>query len=702
MLSLTDIRPLYFLPVDPFVNEVLIPGFRAADTVDCMVGFFSSAVLATLAPGLAVYIRQTNSCFRLIVSPFLTDQDRAAIEEGTHSAEGVAAARFAELAITEDVLQQHTLRCLSYLLRTDRIEIRIALMKSALFHPKVWIFGRQRHVMAAHGSSNCTDAGILRNFEQITISRAWEDPNQKYIVDKLERQFAQLWANQETDCVVVAIPEAAEKDLIRRYPAEEPPTENELRALYDRAFTSTSESPRECSPIPRRRFEIPDTLRFEDGPFCHQGDAVRAWCAAGYRGVLEMATGSGKTITAMICARRLYEAEKPLLVVVAAPYIPLIQQWSDEISPFGLRPVDLTTAAGASGRARELSRIRRRFRNGASDVEAVVVSHRTLCNETFKAELAQIACSSLLVADEVHHLGSEGFTENPPEFFRHRLGLSATPVRQYDDEGTAAMFSFFGPIVFQFTLAQAIGNCLVPYDYYVHPVKLTRDEMDEWYELTARIKANAWRSDKGKPDEYLSKLLRDRRALLETAQRKIAALEAVLEREDHRKLRHTLIYASDKGPQQLDAVNEVLRARGVLFHQLTCEETANRDDASRIIRSFQEGTLRVLTAKRVLDEGVNLPQIGKAFILASTTVERQWVQRRGRLLRTCRETGKTHSEIHDFIAVPPNLQDMDDEARALIQSELLRVQEFARLARNAGREGGPLQTIHALVSAAFM
>ena len=225
--------------------------------------------------------------------------------------------------------------------------------------------------------------------------------------------------------------------------------------------------------------------------------------------------------------------------------------------------------------------------------------------------------------------------------------------------------------------------------------------MDEWYNLTARIKANAWRQENDEPNEYLTKLLRDRRALLETAENKIDALETVLMREDFRTLRHTLIYASDKAPQQLEAVNDLLNAHGILFHQLTYEETGHRDQTARILESFQEGTLRVLTAKRVLDEGVNIPQIKKAFILASTTVERQWIQRRGRLLRTCSETGKTHSEIHDFVALPPDMDNIDD-AHTLIRSELSRVQEFASLALNAGRTDGPLSLIDHLVKAIYL
>ena len=690
------------LPTDPLAEEVLIPGFQVAHKVDCMVGFFSSEVLASLAPGLATYISYSGNSFRLIISPFLRAEDQAAIEDGLRSADEVTDEILEELIVTEDLLHRHTLKCLSWMLRERRIEIKIALMKDALFHPKVWLFESREDVIAVHGSSNVTYAGIRKNIEQIAISRSWQDPNQHFIADKLRYEFSRLWENKEDHCVVIPMPKAVRQRLLQTYSSETPPTEDELRALYGRA-TRTSEEPEpyKIDIAPRMRFTIPGELQYEDGSFEHQGRAVAAWCDAGYRGVLEMATGSGKTITAMICAHRLYGERKPLLIVVAAPYVPLIQQWCDEIAPFELRPVNLTVAGGVRGRAQELSRIKRRFQNCTSDVEAVVVSHRTLCDNGFKAELEKFDCARLLIADEVHNLGSEGFVAEPPSFFEYRLGLSATPVRQYDEEGTAALCSFFGSVVFRFTLKEAIGRCLVEYDYYVHPVELTADEMDEWYDLTAKIKANVWRQEHGKPDEYLTKLLRDRRTLLETARNKTVALTAAIEREDLRQLRHTLIYASDKGSEQLEEVNALLKARGVLFHQLTHEETADRDETARIVRSFQEGTLRVLTAKRVLDEGVNIPQIERAFILASTTVERQWVQRRGRLLRTCREIGKTHSEIHDFIVLPPDMETIDDEARTLMRSELLRVQEFASLARNAGRADGPLGIIDKLVDAVF-
>jgi superfamily II DNA or RNA helicase len=703
--SLSDVRPLYFLPNDPLAEEVLIPGFKMATKVACMVGFFSSEVLASLAPGLATYIASSENSFRLIISPYLRQEDQTALERGSRSPASIAEDVLEELAVTEDLLAQHTLKCLSYLLRTGRIEIMIAVMKDALFHPKVWMFEAKTHVMAAHGSSNFTYAGIKKNFEQISVSKSWEDANQRYIIEKLHYQFMRLWENKEDNCIVIPVSQAVKDKILRTYPMDSPPTEDDFRKLYRRAagFSDNIQGATASVLAADRQFAIPDWLKYEDGPFEHQGRAINAWCETGSRGILEMATGSGKTITSMICAHRLYGIHKPLLIVVAAPYVPLIEQWCDEIKPFGLKPTNLTAVGGPQQRTKAIQQLKRRLRTGLSEAEAVVVSHDTLCSAAFAEAIASFDCPRLLIADEAHNLGRASFINNPPEFFEHRLALSATPVRQYDAEGTDALFAFFGPVVFRFTLEEAIGRCLVEYNYYIHPVELTDAEMDKWYELTNTIKQNAWRKEDGIPDEFLAKLLRDRRVLLETASGKITKLRALLGEEDLRSLKHTLIYATDKEPAQLNAVNQLLRDSRVLYHQLTAEETASRDKTKRIIGAFQDGEIQVLTAKRVLDEGVNIPQICKAYILASTTVERQWIQRRGRLLRTCSAIGKIHSIIHDFLALPPTMNEgLDADARSLVRSELRRAQEFASLARNAGKPDGPLAIISKLVSAVYL
>ncbi len=668
-----------------------------------MVGFFSSQVLASLAAGLATYIAESDNPFCLVICPLLRAEDQAAIEDGLNPANEILASSLDELFVTEDLLETHTLKCLSWLLRVGRMEIKVALLKDALFHPKVWLFSDDSDTLAVHGSSNVTFAGIYKNVEQIAVSQSWVDPNQNYIVDKLRYQFERFWENKEDHCIVLSMPEALRQRIIKNYKTEYPPTEGELQALYESIEKEGEEHPVvEITKLPKSKFAIPDYLQFEDGPFEHQGRAVTAWQRSGYRGVLEMATGSGKTITSMICAHKLYERYSPLLIVIAAPYRPLIDQWCNEVEEFGIAPKNLTLLSNAKARANELQKLKRRLRTGLSDVEAVVVSHDTLCSEEFVGALRTFDCDLLLVADEAHNLGRPQFIENPPEIFVHRLALSATPIRQYDQEGTDALIDFFGSVVFQFVLEEAIGRCLVEYDYYVYPVYLSHTEMDDWYELTGKIKQNAWRSNHGKPDEYLAKLFRDRRQLLETASGKLSTLQSLLSREDHSTLKHTLIYTSDKAPEQLEAVNRILNNENLLFHQLTAEETVDRVLTKQIIRSFQDAEIQILTAKRVLDEGVNIPQISNAYILASTTVQRQWVQRRGRLLRTCSATNKTHSIIHDLLALPPGMEDgLDDDAKSLVHSELRRAQEFARLARNAGRPGGPLDVISKLIDSAY-
>lgn len=499
------------------------------------------------------------------------------------------------------------------------------------------------------------------------------------------------------------MPDALRDRLVQTYCPAEPPTESDLRRLFRRrnASTTNNEHARGGLDIRDPNFTIPKWLRYTDGPFAHQGKAVNAWCDNGGQGILEMATGSGKTIAALLCIYRLHQrCRTPLLVVVAAPYVPLIEQWCKEMRTFGLNPCNMSTMSGSKERGSALQALRRRLRLGLTSIEAVVVTHDTLCTDAFHSAASAVEARSLLVADEVHNLGRARFVTNPPSFFQHRLGLSATPVRQYDEDGTQALDEYFGRVVFSFRLKDAIGTCLVEYDYHVHRVQLNSHEMDEWYALTEKIRRSSWRSEDDKPNDVLKALLIRRRRLLETADAKVPTLAGLLDREDG--LSHALIYTSDKAPGQLDEVNQLLREKGIRFHQLTACETADRARVDTVMQSFRNGDISVLTAKRVLDEGVDVPEISRAYILASTTVERQWVQRRGRVLRQCSKTGKTHSVIHDFVTIPTTDRRLDRSAQQLIGSELRRVQEFARLARNSSQPTGPQQVIDELVEAAYL
>jgi superfamily II DNA or RNA helicase len=692
-------KTIFILPRDDIANDVICPAFETSQNVAIMMGFFSSAAFSEIAPGLAHYLRNSKETLRLLVSPYISKRDQEALRAGTITSEFIGQNLFEELIPNADELANHTLSCLAWLIADNRLEMKIAVMRDALFHPKVWLFEDGADCAVLHGSANLTGHGLTKNREQLRLERNWRSDECAEVYVTLANEFDTLWNGGDADCITVPISEALRERIVKDFKGETQPDESEFSGLWRKAH-GLDEEPLDVSALlkseRKRSFEIPDWLEYRSGEYAHQGEAVDSWRDAGYRGVLEMCTGSGKTLTAMIGAYNLYQEEKSLLIVICAPYNVLISQWCLEIELFGIKAVNMSQCSGPGQRSREISSARRRLRKGISKVEALVVSNSTLCTAEFVEEIARYPGPKLLIADECHNLGAEIFISNPPDCFDYRLGLSATPIRQYDDEGTAALFGYFGEPCFSYTLEQAIGQCLTPYDYHVEFVELQDDEMDDWREISSKISELSWKIGAGFKDEYLENLFLQRRKILETASSKITALASLIDQADSRSLKYTLIYATDKDPEQLTEVNALLGQRRIKYHQLTAEETAKPKKASEILDRFQSGALQVLTAKRVLDEGVNVPEIMTAYLLASTTVKRQWVQRRGRLLRTCREIGKESATIFDLVALPPGLTsggELDKDAKKIVESELDRVWEFARLSRNGAEAGGPFEAV---------
>lgn len=687
--------PLYVLPRDDLLT-VLVPAIAAGDQLDCMMGFFSSSSFAEIAPGLASFLRRSSRPLRLLISPYVSEQDQAAMRSGLADPAEIANRLVLDSMPEAEELARHTLACLAWLIRAERLEFRIALQKEGLFHPKVWLLGLAGERAAFHGSGNMTNAGLTRNKEQVALARGWMDPVQAATERRLRDEFNDLWDGDDPDCLVVKLPVALEEKILKEYGSGRPPDEADARRLWRRAKglrVEPVDDSMEAGERPNAEFRVPAWLDYDHGPFAHQGRAVNAWLQAGGKGILAMATGSGKTLTSLVACWKLQQAESPLLIVIAAPYVPLLMQWCDEVALFGISATNLSDGAGPAERRRLIAAAGRRLSMELSSIEVLIVSHDILTDKAFQNQVAAVDAKRVLIADEMHNLGSAGFLGTQPDFFEFRLGLSATPVRQYDPEGTDKLFGFFGEPCFTFLIDEAIGVCLVPYDYHVERVELTHDEMETFRSLSDQIRKLGWKIEQGIKDTQLDNLLRQRRLVIETAENKLVRLGQLLDRDGARDLRFDLVYATDKAPGQLDKVNALLRARGVLYHQLTAEETRDRRRTATILRTFQAGELQVLTAKRVLDEGVNVPQIKRAFILASTTVERQWVQRRGRILRKCDAIEKSFGVIHDFVAMPPAEMVQDPDAKRLIVGELKRVHEFARLARNFGAADGPIRVL---------
>jgi superfamily II DNA or RNA helicase len=682
------------LPEDPVAEEVLIPALRRAERFDCMVGFFGGQALRQLAPGLAAFISQTERPMRLLVSPLLSDDDLAGIEMGLETPEAVLAdavgASLNDAVALEDALANHTLHCLAYLLASKRLEIKVVLVEGGIFHVKEWILRAGDDVAVLAGSANFTGRAITSNVEALYLHRSWRDIDNLDTCTESLAEFELLWSGLKQRARTVDLPTALAEDLIRTYGGDTQPTEGD----YERAVGETAAGIDQATTTPAT-FTVPSFLQIDEGPYAHQGRAVRAWEASDRRGILAMATGAGKTISALVATHRLLATQHPLAVVIAVPTKPLVTQWAAECADFGLKPI----VAPSMARQKRLQAVQLALDNltfGVSEVEAIIVTNEGLVDVEFRRLLDDYDGPAVLIADEVHNLGGvKDFVSDPPLWPTSRLGLSATPVRQYDDEGTRALLEYFGDVVFEFTLEDAIGVCLVPYDYFVHRVDLTDEERELYAELTDRIKRRVAISggSLSSDDLQLTILLNQRRLILETASGKLGILEDLLDGQPEGSIVRSLFYATDKDPSQLVAINEILRRRRIRAHQITESETSRGRLLAATMNAFSTGKLHALTAKRVLDEGLNVPQIDTAYILASTTVEKQWVQRRGRVLRPSPRTGKTHAVIHDFLVVPPSGSETDEDERRMIESELKRCDEFARLARNRASADGPLAVL---------
>ncbi len=432
----------------------------------------------------------------------------------------------------------------------------------------------------------------------------------------------------------------------------------------------------------------------------YQEQAIAAWMQNRGQGILNMATGTGKTITSLLAASKLAELQDgQLTLIIAAPYQHLVEQWAEELRNFGVTPI-----LAFQSRKRwinDLSSSIAEFAIGSRDVVAVVTTHDTFSTEHFEGMIDRIDGSkTLLIIDEVHHMGAPHLRESLPTRVRARLGLSATPERWYDEEGTDTLTEYFSNgVVFEYGLDEAIDNGYLSEYYYIpHVVHLTAEEKEEYLSLSRAIGKQAARvsGDIGdadaQTDEQFRQLLFKRARLVGAAENKLSLLADLIERQDD--IAHTLVYCGDgqvgmegeETKRQLRAVTELLgNELNIKTHQFTYEE--NQETRERLLSEFAEGLVEALVAIRCLDEGVDVPATQTAYVLASSSNPRQFVQRRGRILRP--HPGKDHAVIHDFVVAPPSAvrTDRRDDSvfnieRNLIQKELRRVSTFVESAKN--------------------
>jgi DNA phosphorothioation system restriction enzyme len=611
-----------------------------------------------------------------------------AIERGYGSKDAVLeAAATRSMTDPEDELTRSRLEALAWMIAAGHLDIKLAFrvdketntIAYGIYHEKIGIFSdaAQNHV-AFTGSGNETEGGLVTNFESIDVFCSWVDSPR---TTRKLGDFQRLWQNQTKGLEVLDFNRVS-KSLLESYRRDRPPDiAVELGEWSSRPFGTPTRFAR-----PRQPRAV--ALR------AYQETAIASWLKAKGKGILQMATGTGKTITALAAATQL--ATKGLqAVIVLCPYKHLVTQWATECRKFEMEPILAfeTMARWSDDLTTRLSRVS----TEEGYFLCVIVTNSTFCSDAFQQRLPYFPTRTLLIADEVHNLGAERNANALPESVQLRLGLSATPERWFDEEGTQRLFDYFGRILEpQLGIREAIElGALTRYRYYPILVELTPDEREEYLELSAKISRFFDEREDESKSTALNALLLKRARLVGAAANKLPALRKIADK--HRNSTHMLFYCGDG---QVDSdeddavirrqVEEVARILGneMQIRVATYTAETSTDDREELRNDLASGKLQGLVAIRCLDEGVDIPSVRMAVILASSTNPRQFVQRRGRVLRTA--PGKEHAEIYDMIVVPPQVEIVTSSERNLIRKELIRFAEFADIALNAGEARGIL------------
>lgn len=431
--------------------------------------------------------------------------------------------------------------------------------------------------------------------------------------------------------------------------------------------------------------QIPPDIQLRE----YQKQAVANWFANKGRGTLKMATGSGKTITALAIVTELYQKIGLQVLLVVCPYRHLVIQWARECEKFNLKPI--LAFENIHNWHNQLSSELYNVRSGNQVFVTVITTNATLISDGFQSQVRYFPEKTLIIGDEAHNLGAPRLEENLPRKIGLRLALSATPERYFDEVGTEELLGYFGSVLQpELTLADAIKQgALVRYVYHPILVNLTEVESRAYSKLTTRIGWALMNRENVDTDEMVRGLLIQRSRLVAVAANKLQVLRELMAKRLHTT--HTLFYCGDgsvegeiskQSQRQIAAVVKILG--GELGYRVNTY-TANTPIGDREIlrRQFETGELQGLVAIRCLDEGVDIPAIQTAVILASSGNPRQFIQRRGRILRP--HPGKNRATLFDAIVLPPDLgREALELERNLLRKELKRFLEFADLADNAG------------------
>ena len=665
---------------DQVVRDFYIPVLQEAVSYKRLTGYFSSQVLALAARGIAGLISNGGK-MQLITSPVVSEEDFKILTSDTPEAiQKFVDAQFAKAIsdvndLASTIAYDH-LRALGWMLREGILEIRVLVPRdinsgAGIFHSKVGIVeDREGNRVRFSGSVNETAMGWAQNIEEFKVFKSWDAGSSNW-VEHDAALFEKYWeCSSDVGFEAIPLPRESSEKLISIAPLEIEELNLSLQEVADK---------RKLRP--------------------YQSEAIEKWEAAGFRGILEMATGTGKTFTARECIKRWKIEKSSSIILVIAPTQTIGSQWQEVLGD--MNPV---TTFGTRHWKESLRDISSKAALGMADHIVIIAIQNTASSNDFIdsfSNLTKLSPHHLIIADEMHGLGAPMFRRALNPTIEARLGLTATPNRWFDDEGTQLLNKYFNGVVFSFGLHEALTwkdpdtglTPLCPYNYFPEFVSLDSIEMDEYLDLTKRIIMQSNKAADIEGQEKLNRLLEKRASVLKKAHGKFTALENVLDKLP--KISGCLVYCSDR--EQIDQVIEIVSKRGITYRTFTGEEGtsprkefAGKSERDWILKSFEDDDIQMLIAMKCLDEGVDIPSARLGIILASTTNPREFIQRRGRLLR--RAKGKEVANIYDMIVAPEfdpgDQSDVITSARKIMEKELMRVDEFARDAVNSAEVSG--------------
>jgi superfamily II DNA or RNA helicase len=696
-----DYKPLQFY----------LDALKNSNHLDLLLGYFSSAAISVLSPGFAKFL-STGGTVRLIVNNILSEKDRDTIKKGLdiedHST-GYDITNIARLKETLDEYGTHFFECLAWLIANRRIQIKIVKPKSGkgISHYKSGMFSDGKDQVCFKGSCNFTAYGLLENLEEITTFLSWEDSRSALEVNNQNKRFEKIFQGKaenvefvSPDDIQLAIKNVfgnkdineliiQEKELLEKKKSIQ--QNKKLRQIINKAEEDLKEYIRQPK------------FPYAEGPREYQKEAYNRWVVNGYKGMFAMATGTGKTITSLNCLLNEFRESGSYKAVILVPTVALLSQWKKECQNFNFR--NIITVSSKEDWNESIS-----FFNTANTlVEAsfiIIVTYASLTRPKFRTHFDSLPKDTLLIADEAHNMGSPSMQRFLPKVqLEKRIGLSATPNRQYDELGNNTVQAFFNdkpPFTFSYTMKEAMENkppALCRYSYYPHVVFLDDEELIEYIKISKRLLAYIdSKNGKYKDCPEVENLLLARKRIVHKAKNKKPVFRNILKSEFKRRgnLKYTLVYVPEgfeadytktdeyvENDDENRLINEYTRAvsetdMSVMVRQYT-GNTGNRD---QVINEFEKGNVHVLTSMKCLDEGVDVPRSELAIFCASTGNPRQFIQRRGRVLRLHNE--KIYSVIHDLVVVPKiNEEESNYEMeRNLIKKELERVVDFSELSMN--------------------